>query len=204
MNGCLTLLHSSTQQFIAATPAEPIKLHAENPHYLSWRGKPTVLITSGEHYGTVLNLDFDYVRYLDELQRCGLNLTRTFGGVYCEGPGSFKIKGNTLAPKPGRLIAPWARSDTPGYANGGNKFDLTRFDPAYFARLKDFLAQADSLVALGLKTVDALHVACAIETGCDYFVTTDDLLLKRAPLRHLRRLHPNGRDPPRHRAAASP
>ena len=127
---------------LAATQEPPIALNPENPHYLIWRGKPTVLITSGEHYGSVLNLDFDYVPYLDELQRCGLNLTRTFSGVYCEAPGSFNIKGNPLAPKKDRLCAPWARSDTPGYANGGNKYDLTKFDPAYFARLKDFVAQA--------------------------------------------------------------
>ena len=57
-------------------------------------------------------------------------------------PGSFGITGNTLAPAPGRFLCPWARSDTPGAADGGNKFDLTRWDPAYFDRLKDFVAQA--------------------------------------------------------------
>ena len=40
--------------------AEPIRLHPEKPHYFLWRGKPTVLITGGEHYGAVMNLDFDY------------------------------------------------------------------------------------------------------------------------------------------------
>ncbi|MFP4055487.1 MAG: hypothetical protein ACLF0G_01315 [Candidatus Brocadiia bacterium] len=130
---------------LAASQAEgaaPIALHPQNPHYLAWRGKPTVLVTSGEHYGAVLNLDFDYLPYLDELQAHGLNLTRTFSGVYCESAKSFGIKGNPLAPKSGRLVCPWARSDQPGYANGGNKFDLTRYDEAYFERLKDFLAQA--------------------------------------------------------------
>ena len=126
----------------AAQSAKPIALHPDNPHYLLWRGKPTVLVTSGEHYGAVLNGEFDYVRYLDELRRCGLNLTRTFGGTYCENPQAFNITKNTLAPAPGKFLSPWARSDAPGYANGGNKFDLTKFDPAYFARLKDFLAQA--------------------------------------------------------------
>ena len=101
-----------------------------------------MLITSGEHYGAVLNLDFDYVRYLDELQARGMNLTRTFSGVYCEDQKSFNIPGNTLAPAAGKLICPWARSDKPGYANGGNKFDLTKWDDAYFKRLKDFVAQA--------------------------------------------------------------
>ena len=61
--------------------AQPIALHPQNPHYFVFRGKPTVLITSGEHYGAVLNLDFDFVRYLDELKTRGLNLTRTFSGV---------------------------------------------------------------------------------------------------------------------------
>lgn len=31
----------------------------------------------------------------------------------------------------------------------------------------------------GVKPKDALHVACAIAGGSDYFVTTDDKLLKR-------------------------
>jgi len=31
----------------------------------------------------------------------------------------------------------------PGYANSGNKFDLTKWDPAYFERLRDFVGEAD-------------------------------------------------------------
>ena len=63
---------------------QPIVLHPGNPHYFLWRGQPTVLITSGEHYGAVLNLDFDYLTYLDELHKNGLNLTRLFVGAYAE------------------------------------------------------------------------------------------------------------------------
>jgi hypothetical protein len=122
--------------------AEPIRLHPATPHYFLFRSKPTVLVTSGEHYGAVLNLDFDYVKYLDTLASDGLNNTRTFVGAYLENSGAFRIADNTLAPASGRFICPWARSDTPGYANGGNKFDLSRWDDAYFERLKDFVAQA--------------------------------------------------------------
>src|SRR5947209_5770208 len=51
-----------------ATAAErPLSLHRDNPHYFSFRGKPTIIVTSGEHYGAVLNLDFDYVKYLRTL-----------------------------------------------------------------------------------------------------------------------------------------
>jgi len=117
-------------------------LHPDNPHYFLWRGQPAVLITSGEHYGSVLNLDFDYATYLKELESLKLNLTRTFPGAYVEPPTAFKIAGNTLAPAPGRFICPWARSTQPGYANGGNKFDLTKWDEVYFRRLKDFMTQA--------------------------------------------------------------
>lgn len=120
----------------------PLSLDPENPHYFLFRGKPAILITSGEHYGAVLNLDFDYPPYLKELQANGLNHTRTFSGTYREVPSSFGITENTLAPQPNRYLAPWARSTTPGYFDGGNKFDLTRWDEAYFRRLRDFVAQA--------------------------------------------------------------
>src|SRR5256885_15765451 len=130
---------------ISQAEGAPLALHPKNPHYFLFRGKPTALITSGEHYGAVLNLDFDYAKYLDTLAKDGLNLMRTFSGAYVEPHGAFNIASNTLAPGAGRFICPWARSDTPGYANGGNKFDLTKWDENYFKRLKDFVAQASKL-----------------------------------------------------------
>ncbi|HSQ56168.1 MAG TPA: hypothetical protein VLM40_10545 [Gemmata sp.] len=128
---------------LAATAhAEPIALNPDNPHYFLFNGKPTVLITSGEHYGAVLNRDFDYRKYLDTLAADGLNLTRTFSGAYVEPPTAFGIAENTLAPKSGRFICPWARSTEGGYANGGNKFDLKKWNADYFTRLKDFVEEA--------------------------------------------------------------
>ena len=101
---------------LTATPAraadKPLALHPDNSHYFLFRGKPTVLITSGEHYGAVLNRDFDYVPYLDELHARKFNLTRTFTGVYREVPGSFGIIDNTLAPAPDRFLCPWRAGAT--------------------------------------------------------------------------------------------
>ena len=37
---------------------------------------------------------------------------------------------------------------------------------------------ADEIIATGVKTVDAHHVACAIIGGAEYFLTTDNRLLK--------------------------
>ncbi|MBM4092797.1 MAG: hypothetical protein FJ276_25825, partial [Planctomycetes bacterium] len=137
---CLGLLVWSP--LLAQPVAKPIALHPDNPRYFTWLGEPTILITSGEHYGALLNLDFDYRAYFAELKRHGLNHTRTFSGVYRENSAAFNITDNTLAPKPNRFVCPWARGDQPGYADGGNKFDLTRWDPAYFQRLHDLMAEA--------------------------------------------------------------
>ena len=121
--------------------AEPIRLNPENPHYYLFRGQPTILITSAEHYGGVVNKDFDYVTYFDALKAYGLNYTRIYPGYLFEPMGKF-MKGNTLGAKPISLILPWARSDKPGYALGGNLFDLDRWNPEFFARLKDFIRKA--------------------------------------------------------------
>jgi len=39
---------------------------------------------------------------------------------------------------------------------------------------------ARKLEKIGLKKIDALHVACAIYAKCDYFITTDKGILKRS------------------------
>lgn len=136
---CLLLLLACP--VVQADPAR-LQLHPDNPHYFLWRGRPTVIVTSGEHYGALLNRDFDYRKYLDTLARDGMNGTRVFVGSYVEGDGAFSIAGNTLNPATGRFIAPWARSQEPGYADGGNKFDLSKWDDSYFSRLRDLVRYA--------------------------------------------------------------
>jgi len=104
-----------------------VRLHPANPHYFEFRGKAVALVTSGEHYGSVLNGAFDYRRYLAVLAGDGLNYTRIFGGSYIEIPGrSFGIQRNNLAPETGKFIAPWAKA--------GEKFDLDKWNPGFFDR----------------------------------------------------------------------
>ena len=43
----------------------------------------------------------------------------------------------------------------------------------------DVIDNAQLIQRLGVKSKDALHVACAIEAKCDYFFSTDDILLKK-------------------------
>ena len=122
---------------------QPIVLHPENPHYLLYENKPMLLITSAEHYGAVLNTDFNYKKYLATMRAEGMNYTRIFTGSYVEVPGSFGIENNTLSPAVGSFIAPWKRSVEPSVYQGENKFDFDQWNPAYFTRLHDFIKVAD-------------------------------------------------------------
>lgn len=119
-----------------------LRLSPVNPHYFFYKGKTTVLIGSGEHYGSVINSGFDYKTYLQTIAKDGLNHTRLFMGAYIEKPGDFGIKKNTLAPAASGLLLPWKRSNVGGFELGGNKFNLKQWDTVYFTRLKQFMAEA--------------------------------------------------------------
>src|SRR5258705_3436622 len=54
--------------------AEPIRAHPDNPHFYLFRSRPTVLITSAEHYGAVIKPAFLYNAYLDGLKSFWLDL----------------------------------------------------------------------------------------------------------------------------------
>ncbi|MDD5687367.1 MAG: Ig-like domain-containing protein [Elusimicrobia bacterium] len=154
------LVAGLTLTFSTVVTSEPIKLHPDNNRYFIYKGKPTVLITSNEHYGAVLNKDFDYIAYLDELKNKGLNYTLIFTGTYIEPAENiatdtfrwWNIDNNTLGPTNNNFLCPWARSTTQkGFAGDPNsyKFDLSKWDDAgtpansYFPRLRDFIKQAD-------------------------------------------------------------
>lgn len=73
------------------------------------------------------------------------------------------------------------------YENHANPFDEQQ---EAIARWKDvatvdveetaaILRQAREISDRGILAKDALHVACAMATECDYFLTTDDLVVKR-------------------------
>lgn len=44
---------------------------------------------------------------------------------------------------------------------------------------KEILNIANEIAELGVKSKDTLHLACAINSKCMYFLTTDDILLKK-------------------------
>ena len=75
------------------------------------------------------------------------------------------------------------------YENGKNRFShkrqaisdyMSTNESCYVGIERDEEAKkiAEGIMATGVKAMDALHVACAILAGSDYFITTDDRLLK--------------------------
>ena len=76
------------------------------------------------------------------------------------------------------------------YENGRNPFrerreqiaKWRRYATSDIAASDELLSQAEHLGRLGLRNIDALHVACAVQAGATFFLTTDDGILKRANL----------------------
>ncbi|MBE2215396.1 MAG: hypothetical protein IAE82_16095 [Opitutaceae bacterium] len=126
--------------FAAAPGTRPIQLHPDNPQRFLFRGKPTVLLTVGEHYASLLNRDFDFRAYHAALAAAGLNQTRVFSGAQRGAPGPDGA--GPLGPVgPHNFVGPWAWSNQPGGVDG-LKFDLDHWNHDYFTRLADLLRSA--------------------------------------------------------------
>ena len=46
----------------------------------------------------------------------------------------------------------------------------------------EIIEKANSLSRKGMRKMDSLHIACAIYSQCDYFLTTDDKVLKKSDI----------------------
>jgi len=74
------------------------------------------------------------------------------------------------------------------YENAANPFEfrktlIRKWKKKAFTFVKEnkvVLKNAEEVKSnYGIKAKDALHIACAIEAGCDYFITTDDEILDK-------------------------
>jgi hypothetical protein len=126
----------------------PIGLHPENPRYFLYKAKPLVLITATEHYGAVVNRNFDYIAYLDDAAQKRQTLSRCFllfRELQVFDPAAHEKPMNPHSPckpLPGEYVSPFVRSG-PGFATDGYpKFDLNQWNPEYFERLHGFLTAA--------------------------------------------------------------
>jgi hypothetical protein len=118
----------------------PVQVHPDNPKYFLFRGRPLVLVTASEHYGSVINRQFEFAKYLDDAADKKMTLSRTFL-LYRE----LQTPRNPWSPcKPESpdYLAPWPRTGPGKALDGEPVYDLDRWNPEYFERLGRFLRLA--------------------------------------------------------------
>jgi hypothetical protein len=119
---------------------DALKIDPENPKYMLFRGKPLVLITASEHYGSVINRPFDFEKYLTDAAEHKMTLTRTF--LLFRELQSARNPSSPCKPESPDYISPFVRSG-PGKALDGEPiYDLDQWNPEYFERLHRFLDAA--------------------------------------------------------------
>lgn len=75
------------------------------------------------------------------------------------------------------------------YENSQSRFEIQRAAIKHFmdeysslyvssSGMETIKSEANKIMKTGIKEKDAMHVACAERAGCDFFITTDDRLLK--------------------------
>jgi hypothetical protein len=124
-----------------------LAIHPLYPHYFQAPdGKPVLLI--GDYtWGTFSDVDFDYKAQFDALKTSGLNIARVW---LWWGAEQFP------PPDDKQHVEPFLRPG-PGKANDGRpKYDLNKFNPAFFERLRDLCSAArERGLFLQLIAVDA-------------------------------------------------
>jgi len=135
-----TVLAAAAAGTLAAAEPKPLSIHPENPKYFLFRGKPLVLISASEHYGSVINRPFDYEKYLDDAADKKMTMTRTFL-LYRELQTS-RNPWSPCKPETPDFLTPYPRTG-PGKALDGEPiWDLDQWNAEYFDRLRSFLAAA--------------------------------------------------------------
>jgi uncharacterized protein DUF6298 len=124
----------------ARIAAEPLRIHPENPKYFLFRGKPLVLVTATEHYGSVINRPFDFENYLDNAAAMKMTLTRTF--LLFREQQSSRNPSSPCKPESPDYIAPFPRTGPGKALDGEPVYDLDQWNPEYFGRLHRFLTKA--------------------------------------------------------------
>lgn len=128
--------------------ASPLRVHPDNPRYFSDAAGRAVLLTGAHTWNNLVDMGrgdppeaFDFAAYLDFLDRYGHNFIRlwTWDSVTWDTRANGRLGKDfvhNVAPHP------WARVGPGDALDGKPKFDLNRFDPAYFQRLRKRVSEA--------------------------------------------------------------
>jgi hypothetical protein len=126
----------------------PLRVHAKNPRYFSDADGRAVLLTGAHTWNNLVDMGrddppqaFDFAAYLDFLDRYGHNFIR----LWTWDSATWDTRANrNLGKDFVHRVAPlpWARVGKEKALDGKAKFDLKRFDPAYFERLRSRVSEA--------------------------------------------------------------
>jgi len=86
----------------------------------------------------------------------------------------------------GNLLLVW--SYILDFENAANPYDIRKRSikqwknkaVEFVSETDNILRIAENIASLNIKAKDALHIACAIECNCNYFITTDDEIIKKS------------------------
>jgi Family of unknown function (DUF6298) len=116
----------------------PLRVSSKNPRYFADPSGRVVYLTGAHTWNNLVDMDsqfpprvFDFDGYLDFLKAHNHNLTRLWAWEV--------TRPNDERDTPQRKIAapqPWRRTGPGTDVSGLPKFDLTKFDPSYFQRLR--------------------------------------------------------------------
>jgi hypothetical protein len=119
----------------------PLRVHPDNPRYFADGSGKAVLLVGSHTWNSLVDISpsdppakFDFDAYLDFLARHGHNFIRlwTWEPVTWDTPPKRwgGRRQHNAAPQP------WARTGKGKALDGKVKFDLTKYDPEYFKRLR--------------------------------------------------------------------
>lgn len=133
----------------AYTAKGPLRVHPTNPRYFTDGSGKAIYLTGSHMWNNLIDMGkddppepFDFNGYLDFLQRYGHNFIRLWAwdSVIWDTLANGSVLGknfvHNVAPQP------WVRTGPGNALDGKPKFDLTKFNPAYFKRLRERIIAA--------------------------------------------------------------
>jgi len=126
-----------------------LRVHPTNPRYFTDDSGDVIYLTGSHMWNNLVDMGkdeppqpFDFPGYLDFLQRYGHNFIRLWAwdSVIWNTQANGSVLGknfiHNVAPQP------WVRTGPGNALDGKPKFDLTKFNPDYFQRLRERVASA--------------------------------------------------------------
>ncbi|MEW6235853.1 MAG: DUF6298 domain-containing protein [Candidatus Omnitrophota bacterium] len=117
----------------------PLRVCESNPRYFCGGGK-AILLTGSHVWNNFVDMGesdppapFDYAAYLDWMKKLNHNFIRLWTWELASWNTTANQENKRLFSAP----QPWLRTGPEKALDGKPKFDLNRFDPAYFERLRD-------------------------------------------------------------------